>query len=60
MAEWEWKEGDIVQITLGPFKELMGIFKKKISDKRRIRILLSVIGVDVPIQISQWQLKKVA
>jgi transcriptional antiterminator RfaH len=58
--EEEWKEGDIVQITSGPFRELMGIFQKKISDKGRIRILLSLIGVDVPIQISQWQLKKVA
>jgi transcriptional antiterminator RfaH len=58
--EEEWKEGDIVQITTGPLKELMGIFQKKMSDKGRVRILLSLIGVDVPVQISQWQIKKVA
>jgi len=58
--EEEWKEGDIVQITSGPFKELTGIFQKRMSDKGRIRILLSLIGVDVPVQISQWQIKKVA
>jgi transcriptional antiterminator NusG len=58
--ENEWKEGDIVQITGGPLKELMGIFQKKMSDKGRVKILLSLIGVEVPVQISQWQIKKVA
>jgi transcriptional antiterminator RfaH len=58
--EEEWKEGDVVQITSGPLKELMGVFQKKISDKGRVRILMNLIGVDVPIQISKWQLKKVA
>jgi transcriptional antiterminator RfaH len=58
--EEEWKEGDIVQITSGPFKELMGIFQKKISDNGRVRILLSLIGADIPVQISQWRIKKAA
>ena len=58
--EEEWKEGDFVQITSGPLKDLVGIFHKKISDSGRVRILLSLIGVDVPVQISQWQIKKAA
>jgi len=58
--EGEWKEGDIVQITSGPFKELMGIFQKKMSDNGRVRILLSLIGVDIPVQILQWQIRKAA
>jgi transcriptional antiterminator RfaH len=58
--EEEWKEGDIVQITSGPFKELMGIFQKKMSDNGRVRILLSLIGVDIPVQISQWHIRKAA
>jgi transcriptional antiterminator RfaH len=58
--EEEWKEGDIVQITSGPFKELTGIFQKRVSDKGRVRILLSLIGVDIPVQISQWQIRKAA
>jgi transcriptional antiterminator RfaH len=55
-----WKEGDIVQITTGPFKELMGVFQRKMSEKGRVKILLNLIGVDVPVQISQYQIKKVA
>ena len=58
--EEELKEGDIVQITSGPLKELMGVFQKKMSDKGRVRVLLGLIGVDVPIQISQWQIQKAA
>jgi transcriptional antiterminator RfaH len=58
--EEEWKEGDIIQITSGPFKELTGIFQKKMSDKGRVRVLLSLIGVDIPVQILQWQIKKAA
>ncbi len=56
----EWKEGDLVQITSGPFKELRGVFQKKVSDKGRVKILLNLIGVDVPVQISQWQIKRAA
>jgi len=58
--EEEWREGDPVWINSGPFKELIGVFQKKMSDSGRVRILLNLIGVDVPVQISRWQIKKVA
>lgn len=58
--EEELKEGDVVQITSGPFKEFNGIFQKKISDNGRVRILLNLIGVEVPIQISRSHIKKAA
>ena len=58
--EEELKEGDVVQITSGPFKEFNGIFQKKISDNGRVRILLNLIGVDVPVQIDRWQIRKAA
>jgi len=54
------KEGDLVQITSGPFKDLTGIFQGKMSDSGRVRILLGLIGVDVAVQLSQWQIKKAA
>jgi len=58
--EDELKEGDVVQVNSGPFKSLRGVFQKMMSSKGRVRILLSLIGVDVPVQISKWQIKKVA
>jgi len=57
--EEELKEGDAVQIASGPFKELVGVFQKKMSEKGRVRILLNLVGVDVPVQISQFQIKKI-
>lgn len=56
----ELKDGDMVQVNSGPFKSLRGVFQKMMSSKGRVRILLSLIGVDVPVQISRWQIKKVA
>jgi len=58
--EEEWREGDPVCVNSGPFKELVGIFQKKMSDGGRVKILLNLIGVDVSVQISRWQIKKVA
>jgi len=58
--EDELKDGDIVQVNSGPFKSLRGVFQKMMSSKGRVRILLNLIGVDVPVQISKWQIKKVA
>jgi transcription antitermination factor NusG len=58
--EDELKDGDMVQINSGPFKSLRGVFQKMMSSKGRVRILLSLIGVDVPVQISRWQIKRVA
>jgi transcription elongation factor/antiterminator RfaH len=58
--EDDLRDGDIVQVTSGPFKDLMGVFKKSMSGRGRVKILLSLIGVDVPVQISRHQIKKVA
>ncbi len=54
------EKGSVVQFTSGPFKDLMGVFDKKMSDGGRVRILLNLIGVDVPVQVSRHQIKKVA
>ena len=38
----------------------MGVFDRRMSDGKRVRVLLSLIGVDVPVQVSRHQIKKVA
>jgi transcription elongation factor/antiterminator RfaH len=58
--ENELKDGDVIQVTSGPLKSLRGVFEKVMSSKGRVKILLSLIGVDIPVQISRWQIKKVA
>jgi len=54
------KKGDLVQITSGPLKDLIGVFEKRMSGKDRVRILLNLIGIDVPVQISKCQIRKAA
>jgi transcriptional antiterminator RfaH len=54
------EKGSVVQFTSGPFKDLMGVFDRKMSDGGRVRILLSLIGVDMSVQVSRHQIKKVA
>jgi transcription elongation factor/antiterminator RfaH len=54
------KEGDLVQITSGPLKDFVGVFQKGLSSQKRVKILLNLIGVEVPVQISRLQIKKVA
>jgi transcriptional antiterminator RfaH len=54
------EKGSVVQFTSGPFKDLMGVFDKKMSDGGRVRILLSLIGVEASVQVSRHQIKKVA
>jgi transcriptional antiterminator RfaH len=53
-------EGHPIQFTSGPFKDLMGVFDKNMSDGKRVRVLLSLIGVDVPVLVPRWQIKKAA
>lgn len=56
----EWKEGDPVRILSGPFKDLRGVFQRVMSEKGRVRILLNLIGVDIPVTIPKWQLQRIA
>ena len=56
----DFKEGDLVQITSGPLKDFVGVFQKGLSSQKRVKILLNMIGVEVPVQISRLQIKKVA
>jgi len=54
------EEGNLIQFTSGPFRDLIGFFDRRMSDGKRVRVLMSLIGVDVPVQVPRWQIKKVA
>ncbi len=53
------KEGDLVQITSGPLKDFVGVFQKGLASQKRVKILLNMVGIEVPVQISRFQIKKV-
>jgi transcriptional antiterminator RfaH len=56
----DYGEGDLVQITSGPLKDLVGIFQRKTSDEERVRVLLKLIGAEIPATLPVWQIKRVA
>jgi transcriptional antiterminator RfaH len=53
----DFKAGDKVVIKDGPFRNLTGIFDKKINNTDRVRILLEAITYDVHLIIEQESLK---
>jgi transcription elongation factor/antiterminator RfaH len=54
------QEGNSVRVTSGPLKDFVGIFQKGLSSDGRVRILLNLVGRDLPVQIDRWQIQKVA
>jgi transcriptional antiterminator RfaH len=56
----EFQDGNLVQITSGPLKDFVGVFQRGLSSGGRVRILLDLIGKELPVQIYRWQIKKVA
>ncbi|MBM3285261.1 MAG: hypothetical protein FJY81_05255 [Candidatus Aminicenantes bacterium] len=51
--------GDEVEIAEGPWKGLRGIFKKELSDRDRVMILLSYVSYQGQLLIEKKKLKKV-
>ncbi|MBS3818411.1 hypothetical protein KGY73_02740 [bacterium] len=50
--------GDEIEVMEGPFKGLKGIFKKEISEKERVLILLNYISYQGQLIIEKRKLKK--
>lgn len=55
----ELKLGDKVHVKLGPLKSLVGIFKQKIKDTDRVRILLSTVSYQSHLLIDREMIEKV-
>ncbi len=48
-----FKANDPVRIKAGPFKDLIGIFQRRISASNRIKVLLNLLGKSVSVQLDQ-------
>ena len=55
-----FRPGDSVRIMSGPLKSLFAIFERWVSDRERVRVLLSLIGYQPTIQLHSSMLEKVA
>ena len=55
-----FEANDVVRVTAGPMKELLGIFERYISDGERVRILLNLIGYQPAVEVHHSMVEKVA
>jgi len=55
----EFKKGDLVKITDGPFKDLDGKVSDIDSERGKIKVLVNMFGRDTPVELDSLQIKKV-
>ncbi|HLC44333.1 MAG: transcription termination/antitermination protein NusG [Candidatus Doudnabacteria bacterium RIFCSPHIGHO2_01_FULL_50_11] len=54
----DFKAGDLVRITDGPFKEYEGKVSEIDEEKGKIKVLVSIFGRETPVEIDSLQVKK--
>jgi transcriptional antiterminator NusG len=54
----EVKEGDMVKITDGPFKDFDGKVSEVDEEKGKIKVLVNMFGRDTPVELDSLQIKK--
>jgi len=54
----EFKKGDLVKITDGPFKDLDGKVSDIDSERGKIKVLVNMFGRDTPVELDSLQIKK--
>jgi len=47
------RSGETVQIKSGPFKDLIGVFDRKVSARDRVRVLLHLVGYQASVQLHE-------
>ena len=55
----EFKVGDMVEITDGPFKDMTGNISKIDQEKGRVEVLVDLFGRETPVEVDSVQVKKV-
>ncbi|REL24712.1 transcription termination/antitermination factor NusG [Rhodohalobacter sp. SW132] len=55
-----YKEGDIVKVIDGPFKEFDGTVQEVLADKLKLRVLVSIFGRKTPVEVNLNQVESTA
>ena len=55
-----FQPNDVIRVTCGPLKDLLGIFERWVSDGERVRVLLNLIGYQPAVELHHSMLEKVA
>lgn len=52
-----YKEGDLVKVIDGPFKEFDGTVQEVLADKLKLRVLVSIFGRKTPVEVDLNQVE---
>lgn len=52
-----YKEGDLVKVTSGPFKEFDGTVEEVLPEKLKLRVLVSIFGRKTPVEVDLNQVE---
>ncbi len=55
----EVREGDLVKIVDGPFKDLDGKISEVDEERGKVKVLVNMFGRDTPVELDSLQIKKV-
>jgi transcriptional antiterminator NusG len=58
-ASVEFKKGEKVRVTNGPFMNFEGDVDEVIPDKGTVRIIATIFGRPTPLELEYWQIEKV-
>ena len=53
-----YKPGDRVTITEGPFKDYDAIVDENPTEQGLVRVILNIFGRQAPIEVEYWQIRK--
>lgn len=58
-ASVEFKKGEKVRVTNGPFMNFEGDVDEVIPDKGTVRIIATIFGRPTPLELEYWQIEKI-
>ncbi len=54
----EFKKGDLIKITDGPFKDSEGKVSGIDKEKGKVKVMINMFGRDTPLELDSLQIKK--
>jgi len=53
-----FKEGEVVRVKEGPFKNFSGTIEETNLEKGKIKVMISIFGRATPVDLEAWQVEK--
>jgi transcriptional antiterminator NusG len=55
----EYKKGDKIKVTNGPFENFEGEVEEILGDQGKVRIITTIFGRPTQLELEYWQIEKV-